>query len=81
MPTNNQIKKLIREVIAEGIDLDIPDAEIERVVDARLASVTKRLDTLEKTNVAAANSSKTQHSRRQSSPRRFSPSTAKPPSL
>lgn len=48
--TNDQIKALIREVIAEGIDLDIdiPDEEIARVVTTETASLVQRIAALEK---------------------------------
>ncbi len=52
--TNDQIKKLIREVLAEGVDFHFPDEDIASVVRSELAPIENRLAALEKSKSPTA---------------------------
>lgn len=48
--TNDQIKALIREVIEEGFEIQIPDEDIAKVVKTETAEIERRLAALEGAN-------------------------------
>lgn len=54
----SELAKLVREIIAEGFALEVPDEEIARVVSIENADILRRLNALETAASAAKASTK-----------------------